>query len=90
MPYALIHKKLTTPCDKFDAFPRELESDECTLGFYGITDGSEILLDHLHVCFHSATEETIRQNHRRRVLEQEDEISRRLDLHKGLRKQGLL
>ena len=85
-----MHLALTKQFDKGDAFPTELKDDECTLGYYGVSDGSEILMSEIDHWSFSMDEAKKRERHQRRVSEQEQEVSARQQLQKGMRKQGLL
>jgi hypothetical protein len=60
------------------------------LGFYGVSDGGEILMNELNLDIVERAEKLKAEDHKKRVLEQEHEISAMQELQKGLRKQGLL
>ena len=60
------------------------------MGFYGVSDGGEILMNELNLDIIERAEKLKVEDHKKRVLEQEQEISAMQELQKGLRKQGLL
>jgi hypothetical protein len=73
-----------------DAFPIELDSDECTLGFYGIRDGSEILMDMLDSRSSEREESRKCEKDQRQMSEQERTVSHIQELERRLRGKGLL
>ena len=54
-----------------DAFPTELDDDEHTLSYYGVSDGAEILMNEIDLDARQRDEARMAEEHNQRVAEQE-------------------
>ena len=65
-----------------DAFPTELDDDENPLDFYGVCDGSEILMNEVDMIARQEESRQIAEAQERKITEQERHISARNELQR--------
>ena len=58
-----------------DPFPTELDDDEHTLDYYGISDGAEVLMNEIDVEARDKEQSKEREMHEQRINQQERSIS---------------
>lgn len=66
-----------------DAFPTELDDDDHTLAYYGICDGTEILMNEVDIEAKQREEARIVKEHEERVAKQEREARALQELKKS-------
>lgn len=66
-----------------DAFPTELDDDDHTLAYYGICDGTEILMNEVDLDARQREEARIAEEHELRVAKQERDARALQELQKS-------
>jgi hypothetical protein len=73
-----------------DAFPTELTDNSCTLAYYGVEDGGEILINERDINNIKGEEQRQRDEFEQRIIDQEHKVVAMQELKADLRQKGLM